>query len=155
MEYKQLTIDTEKGDIYQNYLMQVLALSKDWANEKTCPSYQASQLEDFYGSELFLVLQQDRVVAYATGNIKVLNEKTSYNVEGEQAFELEELYVKPTFRHQDIGRNLFRFIEKQMIGKVDLIGLTATSYRYPDLLRFYIDELGMTFNHALLIKRMD
>ena len=36
---------------------------------------------------------------------------------------------------------------------VDVIGVIATSYEYKRLLKFYVEELNMNFNHALLVKR--
>ena len=52
-----------------------------------------------------------------------------------------------------IGKSLYRFLEKDIWDSVDVIGVTATSYQYNRLLKFYIEELGLQFNHALLTKR--
>ena len=52
-----------------------------------------------------------------------------------------------------MGKSLYRFLEKDIWDSVDVIGVTATSYQYNRLLKFYIEELGLQFNHALLTKR--
>lgn len=94
------------------------------------------------------------IVAYALGNAKVLEERASYNEVGEKAFELDEIYVASAYRDKGIGRALYTFIEEDVCDRVDVIGVIATSYEYGRLLKFYVDDLGMSFNHALLIKRM-
>ena len=67
---------------------------------------------------------------------------------------LDELFVTKKYRNQDIGRNLFQYVESCVKDRVDVIGTIATSYQYKELLDFYIEDLGMTFNHALLVKKV-
>lgn len=88
------------------------------------------------------------------GEIKTLNEETSYNKVGEIAFELDELFVSKSYRSSKIGRELYTLLEKDLENKVDLIGVIASSYKYNELLSFYVNALGMDFNHALLVKRV-
>ncbi len=85
--------------------------------------------------------------------IKNRKEETSFNKIGEKAFELDEIYVVCTHRDKGVGKELYRFLEKDILDKVDVIGVMETSYQYNRLLKFYIEELGLQFNHALLVKR--
>ena len=157
LEYRRIRLGSEgpASERERAYLDGLLALSRAWADEHCCPAYDANEVTDFLGRDLFVALDGEKVAAYALGDIRTLKEETSYNKVGERAFELDELYVAPAYRSLGVGKRLYRYLESEVRGSVDLIGLTATSYRYEDLLRFYIDGLGMAFNHALLVKRMD
>lgn len=156
VEYSAIHIEKHNADTEHNQrvLEDLLSLSKAWADEKCGPSYAANNIDDFVDTDIYVALENGRIVAYAFGHIKTLEEATSYNKVGEKAFELDEIYVAKNYRNRGIGKKLYEFVELAVRDQADLLGLIATSYRYKDLLRFYIDELGMSFNHALLIKRM-
>ena len=156
IEYQKLSISSDAIDqaTRGKYLANLVALSKEWEAEGSCPSYSANDSEYFYDKELYVAISKDDIIAYALGEIKQLEEKTSYNEIGERAFELDELYVASSYRNRGIGKRLFQYLESQLTVKVDLIGVIATSHQYKDLLRFYIDELDLNFNHALLVKRL-
>lgn len=150
--------ETKKGIVEENqreYLAQLLNLSKKWVEEKCTPSYLLSEESDFMGKDVFVAMLNNEIIAYILGEIKILEEKTSYNEIGEKAYELDEFYVLEEYRNKGIGKSLYQFVEGSVKDKVDVIGLIASSRRYEELLRFYIDELKMQFNHALLVKRMD
>lgn len=155
LAYRVIHIDRDVSgmDSYQGYLADLLRLSRAWAEENTCPSYEANDADEFYEKDIYIALDGDRIVAYAMGHTKVLQESTSYNKVGETAFELDELYVAPSYRDGGVGKALYRFVESALKDQVDVMALIAVSHRYQDLLRFYIDDLGMSFNHALLVKR--
>ena len=138
---------------YKAYLAQLLSLSRDWAEEKTCPAYYANEEADFLDKDIFVALDGERIVSYAYGEIRELTEATSYNRVGEKAFDLEELYVVPAWRDRGVGKALYRFMEEQIRDQVDVIGVTAVSYQYEKLLRFYIQELDFGFKYAQLAKR--
>ena len=148
IEYKKIRVSS--GDVA---LTELLALSKAWADEHSCPAYYEDEPSDFIDHDVYIAADQNRIIAYALGTVKELEERTSYNEVGEKAFELDEIYVSTDYRDKGIGRKLFRFIEDDISDDVDVIGTIATSYQYERLLKFYIEELGMQFNHALLIKR--
>lgn len=135
-------------------LAQLTSLSEQWSEEKTMPSYTPNKTAVFLNRELYVACEDDSIIAYALGDIKILTEKTSYNTIGESAFELDELYVMPAYRSQGIGKTLYQFLENDLGGKVSVVGVIATSYQYLELLKFYSDDLGMSFNHALLTKRI-
>lgn len=152
IEYKHMS-DTDLKQNKDAFLNQIVVLSALWDKEKSHPSYEANEASYYLNKEVYVATYQQEIIAYALGEIKVLSEATSYNKIGERAFELDELYVLESFRNKKVGKNLFQFVEASLKGTVDVIGVIATSFRYEDLLRFYIDDLGMSFNHALLVKR--
>ncbi len=154
--YRVLRIEKDQieSQPQKSYLEDLLGLSKAWADEKTCPSYGANERDAFLDTDIYAALDGERIVAYAMGHTRVLEgQTTSYHRAGETAFELDELYVLPDYRAAGVGRALYRFLESAVARQADVIELYAVSYRYKDLLRFYCDELGMSFNHALLVKR--
>ena len=157
LSYRILRIEKDQTEFQpqRDYLAELLDLSKAWADEKTCPSYDPNEPDAFLDTDFYAALDGERIVGYAMGHTNVLQKKSSYNKPGETAFELDELYVAPAYRALGVGRALYRFVESEVAGQADVITLIAVSYRYKDLLRFYCDELGMSFNYALLVKRTD
>lgn len=150
MEYRKIK-DSEKD----KYIERLLKLSKAWADENSCPAYYENEPGEFINHEVYIATDNNQIIAYALGNVKELEEKTSYNEVGEKAFELDEIYVAANYRDKGIGKALYKFIEEDVRDRVDVIGVIATSYEYKKLLKFYIEDLNMNFNHALLVKRMD
>lgn len=135
-------------------LIDLVYLSRLWADEKSCPSYSPNSTQDFLNRDLFLAFDDEKLIAYAMGDRKELTSKTGYNTIGELAFELEELYVLPIYRQQGVGKALYTYMENCVRTEVDLVTLTASSYNHQDLLRFYIDDLGLEFRYAFLVKRL-
>ena len=134
-------------------LEELLDLSKERSEENCCPAYYKNDSTEFINRDVYLAIEDNRIVAYALGHISVQKEETSYNKIGEKAFELDEIYVMKTHRNKGIGKELYRFLEKDVKDSVEVIGVIATSYKYNSLLKFYIEELDFQFNHALLVKR--
>lgn len=147
-EYKKIRV-TEQDAV----LEELLKLSKEWASEKCCPAYYKKEPIDFLNHDVYFAVDQDCIVGYALGHISVQEEKTSYNKVGEKGFELDEIYVLRTYRNKGVGKELYRFLEKDIWNSVDVIRVNATSYQYKSLLKFYIEELDLQFNYALLVKR--
>lgn len=149
--FKKLAI----GDAGSPILVELVSLSERWAAEHTAPAITANQAADFLNKEVFIARDEDEAVAYALGIIKTMTAQTSYNQPGESVFDLEELYVLPTHRKKGLGRALYQFIEDSVAHQVVAISVVATSHRYQDLLRFYIEELGMDFKYAVVAKRLE
>jgi GNAT superfamily N-acetyltransferase len=102
---------------------------------------------------VYAALDGKEIIGYAMGHLTILTTASSLNAAGETAFVLDELYVRQSCRGKGVGKALFRFMENDVRDDVDVIDLIAASCRHADLLRFYIDELGMTFRYAGLSKR--
>jgi len=155
LEIDKIHITEENSAEHAALLAELIALSEEWAGEGSCAGYYANDASEYFDKELYVARADGKTVGYALGHIKVLEEKTSYNAVGEKAFELDELFVTAAFRGRGIARALFRFAENDVRDRVDVIGLTAATKHYKELLKLYIEELGMSFNHALLVKRTD
>lgn len=157
IKYKKIIISEEnKTEIEtQNYLNNLIALSKSWVEEDICPSFGINEEKDYINQELYVAFDECRIVAYAKGFICKLENKTSYNEKGEKCFYLDEIYVNKSYRHQKIGKLLYKFMEKDLKNRVKVIKVNAASKEYKKLLHFYIDQLDMSFNYALVVKRID
>lgn len=156
MEYKSLYIPKSETDSEENqaYLNALLALSQEWADEGCCPSYVANNADEFLEKTVYAAFSGGRMVAYAMGHEETLERAHSYGQPGEKAFELDELYVTREYRKQGVGRALCEYLEAELGDKFALLQLIAATNRYEELLRFYVNELGMTFNYAFLVKRL-
>lgn len=155
LEINKINITEENAAEHAALLAELIALSAEWASEGSCAGYYANDASEYFDKELYIARADGKTVGYALGHIKTLEEKTSYNAVGEKAFELDELFVTAAFRGRGIARALFRFAENDVRDRVDVIGLTAATKHYKQLLKLYIEELGMSFNHALLVKRTE
>lgn len=150
IEYKKIRVEAQ--DLVVEKLLE---LSKEWADENCCPAYYPNDTTKFANHDVYIAVEENHIVAYAFGHISIQKEQTSYNKIGEKAFELDELYVTRTHRNKGIGKKLYQFLENDIRDSVDVIGVIATSHQYSRILKFYIEELGLQFNYALLVKRMD
>ncbi len=155
LEINKINITEKNAGRHAVLLDELIALSEEWAGEGSCAGYYANDASEYFDKELYAALIDGKTVGYALGHIKVLEEATSYNAVGEKAFELDELFVTAAFRGRGIASALFRFAENDVRDRVDVIGLTAATKHYKELLKLYIEELGMSFNHALLVKRTE
>ncbi|MDE8039038.1 GNAT family N-acetyltransferase [Erysipelothrix rhusiopathiae] len=131
----------------------LINLSIEWDQEQYSTAYSANTKDYYKDKELFLAADETKIIGYALGTIKTLSQATSYNQVGEQAFELDELFVSKPYRNQKVGQGLFKFVEERVASHVDLIGVIANASDYQKLLSLYVEDLGMDFKHALLIKR--
>jgi ribosomal protein S18 acetylase RimI-like enzyme len=155
LTFQHLNLEMPTNQTEEILVKDLIFLSEAWAAEKTCPSYSPNSPSDFLGRDLFLTYDGDNLVGYGLGERKIVERETSYNKVGEKIFELDELYIRPAYRSQGVGQALFQFIEESLRPQVQVLAVTAVSYRYADLLRFYIDELGLTFSYAYLVKRLE
>ncbi len=102
-----------------------------------------------------MALEGDTPVGYLFGHREVTEKTTSVYEAGTLFFEIEELYIKPTYRSRGIGRELFRYVEKEVSNDVELLMLGTATKNFRAILHFYIDELGMEFWSARLFKRIE
>lgn len=73
-EYRVIHIEKDNADTEPNqrYLEDLLLLSKAWADEKCGPSYDADGIDDFVDTDVYISLENGRIVAYALGHMKLL-----------------------------------------------------------------------------------
>ena len=70
-------------------------------------------------------------------------------------FEIEELYVHPSYRSRGIGKQLMESLEKELKKKgLEMMVLSTATKNWKAIMHFYIDEVGMNFWSARLYKRL-
>lgn len=103
---------------------------------------------------IFVAEDNDLICGYLFGHCTTTEKDTSIYQAGTSCFEIDELYVKAQYRNRGVGKKLFLYAEKAVSPDVDMIMLTAAARNFRAVLHFYIDEHGMEFWSARLLKRI-
>ena len=74
---------------------------------------------------------------------------------GKVCYSVDELYVLPRYRGTGIGRALFRMVEEEAGKTCSYLTLATSTKNYKAILKLYIEELGMNFHSAFLIKNLE
>ena len=134
----------------------LIALSADWEAEDSCRGYRTNTEADLRGRRIFVAEEDGEILGYLFGLTQQAEQGCTVMDAGTAYFELEELYVIPRRRSQEIGRRLFALAEQaaREEGITHLLLSTATK-DWKAILHFYIEELGMDFWSARLFKKLD
>ncbi len=135
-------------------LARLIALSRDWEAENSCYGYRANQRDDIEGNRIFLAEENGDVIGYLFGHAFRSENMRSVMPEGSPCFEVEELYVVPALRSRGIGKALFQYAAEAIRGEADYIVLSTATKNWRAIFHFYLDELGMEFWSARLIKKI-
>ena len=144
-EFRPLDCDTVK---------QLIELSGLWV-EENCSYGMVVNEECDLQDNLAVALDGNRIVGYIFGHYYQQERKTSYIEVGKTCFEVDELYVLPQYRSRGIGKTLFTMMEKQVVNKCAYMTLATSTKNYKAILKLYVEELGMNFHSAFLIKSME
>lgn len=131
---------------------QLIFLSEDWEKENSCHGYCKNNLNDIEGKRVFISMEENAIQGYLFGHNEIIEKDTSVCKSGSRCFEIDELYVKPQFRNQGIGKKLFQYVVKEVTPVADIIRLSTATKNFRAILNFYINELGMEFWSATLFK---
>ena len=104
--------------------------------------------------QVLVALDQDVNVGYVFGHYCEQKYDTTYANKNDKSFCLDELYVLPSYRGKGIGKNLFKLMEDNVKSNCKCITLTTSSKNYKSILKLYIEELGMEFRNAFLVKKV-
>ena len=143
--YKKATLDEKE-------IADLIKLSKMWEDEE-CTFGLVGNTKDDIHEPLYVAYDDDKLVGYIMGKYFVEDQKRSYIEVGDKCFEVEELYVIPSYRSKGIGKTLFSLIEKEVKDNVKYIVLGTSTKDYKKTLKFYIDDNDMTYHSAFLIKK--
>ena len=141
-------------DLTEEVLNELIRMSEDWEKENSCHGYRKNDKSDIDGNRIFLAYDGDTVIGYLFGYAEKSKESSSIMPDGTPCFEIEELYVRPEYRNQGIGRKLFDYVENTVRGEVDYLMLSTATKNWKAILHFYLDELDMDFWSARLFKRI-
>ena len=58
-----------------------------------------------------------------------------------KCFEVEELYVSPSYRSMGIGKGLYLFVESILKGEAEYMILNTATKNWKSIFHFYLDEV--------------
>lgn len=146
-------IHYEKRKLDSDTAKQLIELSRLWVEEDCSYGMAVNTVSDLT-EPLAAALDGDRIVGYIFGHFYIQENRTSYIETGSRCFSVDELYVLPRYRSQGIGKVLFGMIEDQVKDSCVYITLSTSTKNYKAILKLYVEELGMNFHSAFLIKAM-
>jgi ribosomal protein S18 acetylase RimI-like enzyme len=147
MKYELQKLDEDTID-------QLICLSKKWKEEDCCYGMEVNTKSDL-NEPLAVALDKGKIVGYIFGHFYSQEKKTSYIEIGEPCFSIDEFYVLPEHRCMGIGKKLFQLIENEVKSQCKYITLSTSTKNYKAILKLYIEELGMNFHSAFLIKQIN
>ena len=146
MKYKRAVFDDDT-------VKQLIDLSYVWEKEGITWGLRHNERSDLE-EVCFIALDKERIVGYIFGHYDT-NEKYSFDEIGAKEFFVSEIYVLPEYRSQGIGRKLFKMLEDEVKQNVTCITLSTATKDYQRILKFYAEDLGMSFHDAFLFKKID
>ena len=136
-------------------LEKLIAMSEVWEAENSTYGYRKNDRSDIEGNRIFLAERDGEILGYLFGNEEKSERASSIMADGTPYFEIEELYVVPSYRSKGVGKALFHNAEQAVKATgVEFIMLSTATKNYKSILHFYIDELGMDFWSARLFKKL-
>ena len=148
-----LQIKYKESKLTDEVLARLIELSKDWEKEDSCHGYRANTKDDIEGNRIFLGEINGKIIAYLFGSNQS-SKKSSVMPESTKYFEVEEIYVCPSFRSMGIGSALFDYMEKRVKDDAEYVLLSTATKNWKAIFHFYIDELNMNFWNARLYKKL-
>ena len=97
----------------QSDTKRLLELSLMWEKEDSCYGYRANTEDDFQDCYI-LAAYDDELVAYVFGKEEIREKQISVIDKNMHYFEIEELYVHPSYRTRGIGKQLMESLEKEL-----------------------------------------
>ena len=138
----------------QSDIKRLLELSLMWEKEDSCYGYRAN-MEDDLRDRYIQAAYDDELIAYIFGKEEIQDKQTSVIDKNMHYFEIEEIYVHPSYRSRGIGKQLMESLEKELKKKgLEMMMLSTATKNWKAIMHFYIDEVGMNFWSARLYKRL-
>ena len=138
----------------QSDIKRLLELSLMWEKEESCYGYRANTEDDFQDCYI-LAAYDDELIAYIFGKEEIQEKQTSVIDKNMHYFEIEELYVHPSYRSRGIGKQLMENLEKELKKKGQkMMVLSTATKNWKAIMHFYIDEIDMNFWSARLYKHL-
>ena len=97
----------------QSDTKRLLELSLMWEKEDSCYGYRTNTEDDFQDCSI-LAAYDDELVAYVFGKEEIQEKQISVIDKNMHYFEIEELYVHPSYRSRGIGKQLMESLEKEL-----------------------------------------
>lgn len=143
-----------EAELTEDVLNELIRMSEEWEAEQSCYGYRKNERTDIVGNRIFLACVGTVVAGYLFGHVEKSEKATSIMPDGTPFFEVEEIYVRPTYRGHGIGKQLFEYAEQAATGEAEYMMLSTATKNWKAILHFYIDELEMSFWSARLFKKI-
>lgn len=147
-----MNIEYKKAILDENTVKQLIDLSYVWEKEDITFGLRHNEPSDI-GEICFIALDNDKIIGYIFGNYFINDKYRSYGEIGDKFFDVFEIYVLPEYRSQGIGKKLFSLLEEEVRKEAKYIILSTATKDYKRILKFYSEEVEMTFHDALFFKK--
>ena len=137
----------------QDIIDQLIQLSIDWENENVTGGYRKNTVEDIK-EPIFVATECGKVVGYTFGELYKRKTDLGEMKEGDEAFDVLEIYVVPAYRSQGIGKTLLKLIEEEASKYVEYLTLATSTKDYKKILKFYIEDCNLDWHSALFTKKL-
>ena len=146
-------IEIKQSLLTDDVVKELIDLSSTWVEEDICFGIVKNSKEDLK-EPLFIALDNNKIVGYIFGHFYDEEEKRSYISIGSKCFMVDEIYVLKEYRNQKIGKRLYEKMEAFVKDKCQYITLATSNKDYKKILKFYVEDLKLTFHSAFLIKNL-
>ena len=136
-------IKVKEEELTDDVLEALISLSESWEREDSCHGYRKNEREDIEGNRIFLARDKGEIIGYLFGHIEKAKNSSSVIAEDTPFFEVEELFVKSSYRDCKVGHRLFKTMERAVKKEADYIMLSTATKNWKAIFHFYLDELGM------------
>lgn len=148
-----MDIKYQKAVLDEPTIARLIELSDIWAKENITFGYGKNGKEDIH-EPCFLAIKDHQIIGYAFGHYYRAKEKRGYIEKGDERFDVDEIFVLPEYRSLGIGKRLFSLLEEEARTKVKYLSLPTGTKDYKKILHFYVEEVGMDFHSAFLMKKL-
>lgn len=146
-------MEIKKVELNDDVVKTLLELSKLWEEEDITFGYIANNKDDLK-EPCFAAIENDKIIGYVFGHYYDNEKKVADIAIGDKCFDIDELYVLKEYRSKGIGRKLFKAIENEVKDEAMYITLPTATKDYKRILKFYSEDMDMTFHSAFLFKKM-
>lgn len=145
----------KKQEFSLELIERLIPLSQDWIDEDISYGIVKNSIDDFLDKDIYVAYCNDVIIGYLLARSTIEERGNSIVKKGSKVYYIEELFVSKKYRNQNVGKRLFNIA--QQYGKetgAKYIDLITSDKDYKRIFNFYINQLGMEFFSANLIKKI-
>jgi ribosomal protein S18 acetylase RimI-like enzyme len=122
---------------------EISSLSAQWEKENITYGYVACSPGLLFEYSAFCAKINNKCIGYLFGK-KIIAENICVFPDGSSYFEIEDFYIKPEFRNQGIGKQLYEFVEQTLKQEgTQGILLSSATKNYKKIQEFYTSQVGL------------
>lgn len=145
----------KKQEFSLDLIEKLIPLSQEWIDEDISYGIVKNSVDDFLDKDIYVAYCNDMVIGYLLARSTIEEKGNSIIKNGSKVYYIEELYVSKKYRSQNIGKGLFNLAQQYARNNsINYIDLITSDKDYKRIFNFYIEQLGMEFFSANLIKRI-